>query len=420
MIPETDTSMLYALSATQRAVLAEASAARLPDLYIEQLVATFSNTVCHSLLERAWQYVVDHSPVLRASIQQEHMRDAKLRVHRNCVVRIPRVCLAHSDSPAFALHYQEERQRGFRVTEQPLHRLCLYDLPHGGCALVFTYHHVILDGSSRLRALEQLGAAYRSLIKDNELPGMQRGIGSPLSIVDWCKIQDVKSAQRYWREFLKNLNSPAIAPRMGREPDAIGNVSGHATASLEFTTESTALLRRTAARMAVPLNAVIEGVWAAVLARTGRGSSVLFGRTVSLEGRINSAATHALGVCVNIVPAYANVRPDHSIMDLAALLHSQRIETIGYEHLALSDVQECAPEPGTKLIHSIIVWEPDPLKALEGLANGGTASTANALSYTGFAIVVMARLEVSLGLSVIVQKPWGDAPLAQAIVLWMQ
>ncbi len=129
-------------------------------VYIQQLICALPENLNVSAFERAWQRVVKRHPVLRASFRWEGLDEPLQEVHQH--VRLPvaeqdwRGLSARQQENRLEAYLQADRQRGFKLTEAPLMRLALFRVAAADYRLIWTSHHTLLDGRSRLLVLKEL------------------------------------------------------------------------------------------------------------------------------------------------------------------------------------------------------------------------------------------------------------------------
>ncbi len=105
--------------------------------------------------QQAWQRVVDRHEVLRAGfIWGRDGLDAPLQViNRQLTLEMPEVDVRDAaDLPAvLEARAQADRERGFDLQNPPLLRLCLLRTADDRHRLIFTCHHILMDGWSNSR-----------------------------------------------------------------------------------------------------------------------------------------------------------------------------------------------------------------------------------------------------------------------------
>jgi NRPS condensation-like uncharacterized protein len=123
--------------------------------------------------KRAWQRVVDRHPILRTLFTWEG-RDEPLQIVRS-QVELPWEHLDWRHVPEseqreqLQKYLEADRERGFELTVAPLMRLGLIRLAEDTHQFVWTKHHLLLDGWSSLRVMEETLAFYDAFRRGQEL-----------------------------------------------------------------------------------------------------------------------------------------------------------------------------------------------------------------------------------------------------------
>ncbi|MBW2257068.1 MAG: non-ribosomal peptide synthetase, partial [Deltaproteobacteria bacterium] len=140
----------FPLSPMQQGMLFHTVFAQSPGMYLEQVRATLEGELDLARLEAAWQQVVDRHSVLRTAFVWESL-DEPLQVVRS---QVPLPWGEHDLRPLdpeeqqtrLAQILQADRDRGFEMARAPLMRCTLVRKTDRSGDLIWTYHHIILDG----------------------------------------------------------------------------------------------------------------------------------------------------------------------------------------------------------------------------------------------------------------------------------
>ena len=143
-------------------------------VYITQPVLTLRGRLDREALEAAWRDVIAQFAILRTAFSY-HDRTQPLQV----VFQTPAFALAQEDWRDLAPHDQMARldnylaaakRRGFDFSRAPLMAVALLRFADEDYRLVWTHHHIILDGWSLPRVFEALCSAYAARVQ-GQSPG---------------------------------------------------------------------------------------------------------------------------------------------------------------------------------------------------------------------------------------------------------
>src|SRR3569833_2541762 len=147
-------------------------------------------------------------------------------------------------------------RRRFDPAQTPLARFGLVRMERDWHRLVFTHHHILLDGWALGSLLEEL----RSLADSNPGTAKWERATAYRDYLTWLSRQEVGLAQKAWQEALAGLEN---GTRLVETPSAseinMVSVSGWASA------EATTALIQSAKNRGVTQSTLVEGAWGAML-----------------------------------------------------------------------------------------------------------------------------------------------------------
>ncbi|MGH3616015.1 MAG: amino acid adenylation domain-containing protein, partial [Pseudonocardia sp.] len=141
---------VYPLTPMQAGIVFHALSQREQGVYCEQATFVLDGVLDPRVLGAAWQHVVDRTPVLRSSVVWEGLDEPVQVVHRR--VELPvvhhdwRGLLAGDRDREVARLLAGDRAEGFDLAVAPLLRVRLAQLSDTEVRVVWTFHHVLLDG----------------------------------------------------------------------------------------------------------------------------------------------------------------------------------------------------------------------------------------------------------------------------------
>src|SRR5882724_10016490 len=119
-------------------------------LYVEQIGYRLQGQLNVPVLENAWQIVVGHHAILRSSFEWEGTAQSRQRIHREVTITVDkRDWRKHTTAEQQTLLDEfmlSDRQMGFQLSVAPLMRLTLIRLRDDLHHLLWSSHHILLDG----------------------------------------------------------------------------------------------------------------------------------------------------------------------------------------------------------------------------------------------------------------------------------
>ncbi|WP_143264148.1 non-ribosomal peptide synthetase, partial [Amycolatopsis kentuckyensis] len=369
-------------------------------VYFEQVTAVLDGVAEPRLLAEAWQHVVDRTPVLRGSVVWEDVPEPLLVVHRDARVPVTELDWRDRDrEDALRELLASDRARPFDLAAAPLLRVALARLPDEAVQLVWTFHHVLLDGWSVFQVLSDVCTAYAAL-RDGTAPALshRRPFGD---YVTWLSGQTADGAEEYWRRELAGVTEPTPLP-YDRIPAATHESSSSTWVGRELDEAATGRLAKFARRERLTVNAVVQGAWALLLARHSGEDDVCFGATVSGRPAGLAGVDDITGIFINTLPVRVTADPAAPVAGWLRGLQTAQAESRRFEHVPLTAVQAWSGvEGGRNLFDSLVVFENYPVTADDVAAHGVRLRELQAMETTNYPLSVVAapgpRLSLGLG-----------------------
>jgi amino acid adenylation domain-containing protein/non-ribosomal peptide synthase protein (TIGR01720 family) len=376
-------------------------------VYVNQLRLTLSGKLDASALRAAWQSAVSRHAVLRTGFVWRHGGEPLQVVQRS--VALPWTEQDWSGEgdyeAALAAWRAADVARGFELSQAPLLRLALFRRPDGAHDLLWTTHHLLLDGWSAARLLEQVEQDYQALVSGR--PARPVAVARYRDYVAWLQAQP--GAEAWWRERLAALDEPAMLGDALERPAAAEAGVQRLTHRLDEV--ASARLRAAAQRHQVTLNTLMQAAFALLLARCSGRAEVVFGATVAGRPAALPGVERMVGLFINSLPVWVKVPAALPVSAWLAALQAQASELRQYEHTRLADVQAWAGRPGEPLFDALMVFENYPVEALSSLdATGLAVSRAEMVERSHYPLTVT----ISPGAAVEIEWAWDGAAFARA------
>jgi amino acid adenylation domain-containing protein/non-ribosomal peptide synthase protein (TIGR01720 family) len=316
--------------------------------------------------QQAWQRVVDRHEVLRAGfIWGRDGLDAPLQViNRQLTLEMPEVDVRGvADLPAvLEARAQADRERGFDLQNPPLLRLCLLRTADDRHRLIFTCHHILMDGWSNSRMFGEVLQDYAG----QPVPSAQ---GRYRDFLVWLQGQDKAASQDFWRGQLAALDEPTRLASACHGQTVPG--PGKQMHRLHFDQAFTQRLNGFSRQQQVTLNSLVQAAWLLVLQRYTGQATVAFGATVSGRPVDLPGIEQQLGLFINTLPVIASPPATLSVGDWVRSVQDKNLLLRDYEQTPLQDIQRLAQLSGEALFDTLLVFENYPVsEALEANPGG--------------------------------------------------
>ncbi len=305
---------------------------------------------------RAWQAVLDRHDILRSSFHWLGLDSAHQVISRQVDLQLQVIEDTNVDFDALAV---AERERGFELNNAPLFRLMLVRGAGTTWHLIFTSHHILMDGWSNAQLLSEVIAHYAG----QALPAP---MGQFRDYLGW--LQQQASGEGFWKAALAPLQTPTLLADALRAPaDGLGMADHHVALGAAFTQRLGACARQ----HKVTLNTLLQGAWSLLLQRYTGQACVAFGATVAGRSAPLPGIEQQLGLFINTLPIISAASPAQPVADWLDELQALNLSLRDHEHVPLYDIQGWAGQQGTALFDTLLVFENFPVA--EALKQGAPA-----------------------------------------------
>jgi amino acid adenylation domain-containing protein len=408
---------IYPLSPMQQGILFHTLYASEPGTYVIQIGWTLRGALDTAAFRKAWQDVVERHAALRTAFAWERLAEPVQIVWKRLKLAVEEQDLRGleaADQAARARRFAEDDwQKGFDPTRAPLVRVALLRLADDAWRLVWTVHHLLLDGWSTQIVVRDLFALYQAHAQGTP-PRLERA--RPYAeYIGWLLKQDRARVEAFWRQELAGFRAPTpLGVDRSEAPDEGGTdapstrrgagMDGPPTrrgAGMEgppsrrgyvvdtpagrfaerrrvLPEAATAAVSAFARQHQITPSTLVQGAWALLLSRYAGEQDVLFGATVSGRSAPVPGIESMVGLFINTLPVRARVEAEAPAVAWLAALQRHEAELRDYEHSPLVDVQGWSEVPrGTPLFESLVVIENYPVSSLgQSAAAPGAASPA--------------------------------------------
>ncbi|MBY8883645.1 non-ribosomal peptide synthase/polyketide synthase [Streptomyces sp. PTM05] len=342
--------------------------------YVNQVQVVLDGVTDPHTLAQALQRTADANPMLRTRLVWQETAEPLQVVQQRATV--PVTHLDWTGHPAERREREmprlldEDRRTGIDLSAAPLMRLTLIRLSPSRVRMVWTFHHVLLDGWSAAQVFDEVCERYAALTSGDRPNLPERApFGDYLR---WLAGQDADRAERYWRQTLAGFPAPTELPR-DRRPAEAHRASSCASVRASLDADVSARLRETAQHAGLTVNTVLQGAWALLLSRYGGGDDVVFGTIVSGRPAELPGVTSMVGLFINTLPTRVRCDGHGTLLEWLGELQAAQSEARRHEFVSLAQVQTWSEVPGgTNLFDSIVVFENYPFDA-DAVARHGLA-----------------------------------------------
>ena len=364
---------IYPLSPMQEGMLFHTAYAPGTGIYINQVAYTFGGLDADAF-RRAWQAALDRHAALRSAFLWEK-RDRPLQAVLRAV-ELPwderdwRGLDGQAQQAALEALMHEDRTRGFALNRAPAMRLYVLRTGDDEHRVLWSFHHLVLDGWSMSLLLGEVFRLYDAL-RRGESPALPRA-PQYRAYITWLQAQPPEAAEAFWRAALDGVTAPTPLG-IDRDGEAVPADAPERYGQRMETMDPAlaAEVQAFARQNRVTASAVAQGAWALLLSRYSGESDVVFGVTVSGRPPAVPDAEQTVGLFINTIACRVPVRDDLRVGEWLREIQARHGAAQQYDHAPLVQVQGWSQVPRDQpLFESLLVFQNFPTQGT-GREGGG-------------------------------------------------
>ena len=351
---------MYPLTPMQQGLLFHTLLTPATGVYIPQIALTLEGELDSAALQRAWRQTMARYTVLRTSFYWEAHEEPFQVVWRQ--VELPwaehdwRSVPDHEQTSRLQALLEHDRTTGFALHIPPLMRLALVRKGDHRYQMIWSYHHLILDGWSAGIILQDVFSHYAAP-SSSSLP-----VRPYSDYIAWLRQQDETASKAFWQSYLKDVTQatdiPLLVPSQAHQVEPQWDEQQVVVAADDLT-----ILRAFAQQHQLTLNTCVQGAFGLLLSRYSDHPDVIFGATCAGRPPTLAGAASMAGLFINTLPVRVRVADAAPVAAWLQQLQAEHAAATAYEHTALMSIQEWSGLPaGEPLFKSLLVFENYPVE----------------------------------------------------------
>lgn len=366
---------IYPLSPMQKGLYYEAIKAPASEAYFEQMSFCLEGAVDLGALQQSWRDLVARHAALRSVFVQAEGDDEPLQV----VLRAQEAAVSvvslldrnvEQQREAVAEFQRADRAVPFALEFGPLMRVRMFQLSRERLQVVWSHHHILMDGWC-------VGILYEDLMRSYE--ARLRGRGPQLeapadyrNYLRWLEATDRKAAAEFWRGELAGYDRMVSLPR--NQATGIGEYRC-AKSKLRLDGSSWGELQALATAEGATTGTLLNTLWGILLARYNQTDDLVFGGIISGRPEAVPEVEKMVGLFINAVPVRLRFPAGATLAATLRQFQAQALERRPHEYLPLVEITEQAGGL-REIFDHLVVLENYPMD--EELRGGGAGPSATA------------------------------------------
>ncbi|MGG2065340.1 non-ribosomal peptide synthase/polyketide synthase [Bacillus sp. S14(2024)] len=364
--------------------------------YIVQLSFMIKGKMDIPIFEQAWKSVIQRHEIFRTVFVWDEIEEPLQVVYENIPFKVNkedwRTMTTEEIEEERKVFLALDRKQAFLFEEAPLMRVTVIQEGEEEYRVVWTHHHILLDGWSLPLVFNELLTFYQKRM-NGEAVNLPKS--SPYKkYIQWLREQDKEQAEQFWREKLKGFTAPTLLGLESKEEE-----KGYSEKVTHLSEEQTQALQGWAKRNKLTLSTVIQGAWAYLMSRYSGENDIVFGVTSSGRSTEIIDVENIVGPFITTSPARIQLMDDIKVIDWLQKIQEEEIERRQYEYASLTEIQGWSEVPrGTPMFNSLYVFENYPVKeeSSENLEIGELEGVEQTHYPLGLAVVPGIQLSLKL------------------------
>lgn len=250
---------------------------------------------------------------------------------------------------------EKDNQRGFDLYSDSLMRITLLQFDKDKYHMIWSFHHILMDGWCAPLLFNELFTNYYCLCQDKSIANVDV---TPYSqYIEWLDNQDLNESSKYWKCYLDGYNETVSLSRPKESEQKRYDID---ELVFELGIELTNKLKKIANQNQVTINTIIQSVWGILLQRYNNTKDAVFGTVVSGRPTDIHGIEQMIGLFINTIPVRIQNSKGDSFDSLVKKIQQQAIESNRYDTYPLYEIQK-EKEQKQELIDHIMVFENYPM-----------------------------------------------------------
>lgn len=341
--------------------------------YFEQVSYRIEGDLNLKRFEEAWNYVIQNNEIFRTVFRwigtkkpvQIVLQDMYLNISFE---NLSEVALTEREQKLTDIR-EKDRQKQFDLAQGPNIRVIVVKLEDYVHEIIWSFHHILIDGWCNRFIMKELFTAYQQLEKGVELYPLNKY--KYKNYIRYILQKGEDELYHFWKEYLKNFEFPTALPTDYLKKQEIHQVG---QAQIHFTYQETENLVEFAKNKNITINSVVQTGLGILFQKYNNSKDVVFGAVVSGRPASLPGVEEMIGLFINTVPVRVKNDAHTQVNTLLHQIYQQSIVRQEFEHASLVDIKtQCGVNGQTSLFDCVIAYE----NFEEGIYNSTTDSESS-------------------------------------------
>lgn len=347
------------LTPLQEGLLFHAIHSKGSSAYFEQVHLVLKGDVNPVFIQRSFQQLVADNETLRSSFRYDGLTSPAQIIFREKPLAFTYTDISSSpfeeQSKLVQKCLEEDQATSFDVENGALMRIQLIKGRDATFHIIWSFHHLILDGWSLTLLFRSLLDTLQCLYKAIPLINYK---SPPLEYYSqWLRKADREKAMIYWKSIVADYASPDTLPKQKE----FAPINKRSSKQLIHRLPKNLIknLEKMGRDHCTTLSTLFHAAWGVLLMNYLQRNDVLFGTVFSGRPSELVQSESMVGLFIVTLPVRINANRDHSFAEIASALQNQMLSHETHAFLPIHDIQTLSPLKQRMLDH-LFVFENYP------------------------------------------------------------
>lgn len=366
MLSRENIADVYGLSPMQMGMLLHQIRHDNTTAYIEQFDFVLEGKVDALALQQAFNKIIEKYSALRSVFSYGKTDTPKQIVLKIREPILDIICIdKHSESEIqndIDTFKYEDKKKGFNLSKDLLVRMTLIQRNDRRSNVIFTFHHVVLDGWCLGLVFKDLFTFYENTLKgeldDGNAPESLTERYPYAHFIQWLDRQDAGKAEAWWRVNLDGYSTAIGLPWFDKPAEESTPEPRVYSFSLDKVTSSE--LEKIAKDNQLTFNALFQTAWGVLLQKFNNTDDVVFGTVCSGRPPQLEGVEDMVGLFINTLPLRVKSEAGNTFIELAANVGEHIFSSTEFDYLPLYEIQQLS-ELKSRLVNHVVAFENYPI-----------------------------------------------------------
>ncbi|MBN1050271.1 non-ribosomal peptide synthetase [Clostridium botulinum] len=347
---------IYPLSPMQKGMLFHKLMDNNDSSYFEQTIFEIEGKIDIELFKKAYNLLIDKYDVLRTIFDyktfDQPMQIVKNKIYSKIYYKDLSTLSEIDKNLAIKNIRDKDRERGFNLFRESLMRVFILKLDDVNHQLIWSHHHILMDGWCTILIISDLLNIYSALKNDKEI--VKTKVPEYETFINWIEKQDENEALNYWQSYIKDYEKEVTVPTKINNSNCENK--GKETFRFNIPKDKINELTEICNKSKVTMNTIFQCIWGIILQKYNNSNDIVFGSVSSGRNANVSGIEEMVGLFINTVPIRVKNTEDTTFSQLIKQIQSETLETSKYDYYPLYEIQSKSILKN-KLINNIMVFE---------------------------------------------------------------